>query len=186
MSRRCRIYSNRPGLCRADCRLSAGAGGRPQRLDLRTTQLSAGKRGTGWWNGADLVAFADILFGYPDPAAAYIGLFIVHGDHPGKGLGRELHDAVLARVHRQSSAERLRFGIIEKNAAASEPFWRALGYLPTGERKTVPLRQTQQYRHPLGTAHRTGSLKSTESRPVEGSLSGSARGFAGVGRVLLT
>ncbi|WP_442860495.1 GNAT family N-acetyltransferase [Arthrobacter sp. zg-Y820] len=122
------------------------------------------------WNGADLVAFADILFGYPDPAAAYIGLFIVHGDHPGKGLGRELHDAVLARVHRQSSAERLRLGIVEKNAAAAEPFWRALGCLPTGERKTVPLRQTQQYRHPLGTAHRTGSLKSTESRPVEDPL----------------
>lgn len=93
------------------------------------------KRGIGLWRGADLVAFADVLLGYPDPAAAYIGLLIVHGDHLGRGAGRELHDAVLDRVVRESSAERMRLGVVESNAAVAEPFWRALGYRPTGERK---------------------------------------------------
>lgn len=30
---------------------------------------------------------------------------------------------------------RLRLGIVATNAAVAEPFWRALGYTPTGETK---------------------------------------------------
>ncbi|ROS72179.1 ribosomal protein S18 acetylase RimI-like enzyme [Curtobacterium sp. PhB130] len=95
----------------------------------------AGKRSIGLWDDRELVAFADVLLGYPDPETAYIGLLIVHGAHQGKGLGRRLHDAVLDRVREENSASRIRLGIVERNAEWATPFWTALGYEPTGETK---------------------------------------------------
>ncbi|KQS07375.1 hypothetical protein ASG04_14655 [Curtobacterium sp. Leaf183] len=92
----------------------------------------AGKLGIGLWDGPELVAFADVLIGYPDPATAYIGLLVVHGRRHGQGLGRSMHDAVLARVRGVSGVERIRLGIVATNAAVAEPFWRALGYRPNG------------------------------------------------------
>lgn len=57
-------------------------------------------------------------------------------DPPGKlGLGRAMHDAVLDRVRASPEVERLRLGIVATSASVAEPFWRALGYEPTGERK---------------------------------------------------
>jgi GNAT superfamily N-acetyltransferase len=95
----------------------------------------SGKRGIGLWEDGVLIAFADVLFGWPDPSTAYIGLLIVHGARQGQGVGRRLHDAVLERVRRETGAERVRLGIVERNAEQAEPFWRALGYVPTGEVK---------------------------------------------------
>ncbi|TCK63115.1 GNAT family N-acetyltransferase [Curtobacterium sp. PhB136] len=95
----------------------------------------AGKRSIGLWDDEELVAFADVLLGYPDPETAYIGLLIVHGAHQGKGLGRRLHDAVLDRVRQETGASRIRLGIVERNADWAAPFWTTLGYEPTGETK---------------------------------------------------
>ncbi|WP_439692690.1 GNAT family N-acetyltransferase [Curtobacterium sp. SP.BCo] len=96
----------------------------------------AGKHGWGLWEGADLVAFADVLVGYPVPSTAFVGLLLVRGDRHRQGIGRAVHDAVVERV-RASVPEvgRLRLGIVQTNAAVAEPFWRALGYAPTGEEK---------------------------------------------------
>ena len=96
---------------------------------------AANKHGIGLWEGDALVAFVDVLIGYPDADAAHIGLLVVRGDRQGTGLGRELHNAILERVRTQSCVKRLRLGIVETNAAVAEPFWRSLGYLPTGQRK---------------------------------------------------
>lgn len=93
------------------------------------------KHGMGLWDGAALVAFADVLLGYPDPTVLYVGLLIVHGEHHGKGLGHELHDAILERASHTATIRRLRLGIVATNAAVAEPFWRSLGYQPTGEQK---------------------------------------------------
>ena len=98
----------------------------------------AGKVGLGLWEGERLVAFADVLLGYPSPAVAYIGLLVVRGGEQGRGLGRAMHDAVVGRVRAasgRSGVERLRLGIVASNASVAEPFWRALGYEPTGEEK---------------------------------------------------
>ncbi|MCC8907466.1 GNAT family N-acetyltransferase [Curtobacterium sp. GD1] len=113
----------------------------------------AGKVGLGLWEGERLVAFADVLLGYPSPAVAYIGLLVVRGGEQGRGLGRAMHDAVVGRVRAASGrsavgrsgversgverlrVERLRLGIVASNASVAEPFWRALGYEPTGEEK---------------------------------------------------
>jgi GNAT superfamily N-acetyltransferase len=95
----------------------------------------AGKHAIGLWDGPSLVAFADVLLGYPDPAFAYIGLVVVHADRQGQGLGRQLHNAVLDRVRDHSAAVVVRLGVIATVAATVEPFIRALGYTPTGEHR---------------------------------------------------
>lgn len=116
----------------------------------------AGKVGLGLWEGERLVAFADVLLGYPSPSVAYIGLLVVRGGEQGRGLGRAMHDTVVERVRAAPGrsrversrperpersgvgrlrVERLRLGIVATNASVAEPFWRALGYEPTGEEK---------------------------------------------------
>jgi GNAT superfamily N-acetyltransferase len=100
-----------------------------------------GKVGLGLWEGERLVAFADVLLGYPSLSVAYIGLLVVRGGEQGRGLGRAMHVAVVERVRAASGrsgmerSRRLRLGIVASNASVAEPFWRALGYEPTGEEK---------------------------------------------------
>lgn len=93
------------------------------------------KHGLGLWDGDELVAFADVLVGYPDPAVAFVGLLVVRGGAHRRGLGRRMHDAVVDLARSASTVTRLRLGIVATNAAVAEPFWRALGYEPTGETK---------------------------------------------------
>ncbi|MFJ3035729.1 GNAT family N-acetyltransferase [Curtobacterium pusillum] len=95
----------------------------------------AHKHGIGLWDGPELVAFADVLVGYPSVSFAFIGLLVVRGDRHGQGLGRAMHDAVVERARAVSTVDRLRLGIVATNARVAEPFWRALGYEPTGETK---------------------------------------------------
>jgi predicted N-acetyltransferase YhbS len=80
-----------------------------------------------------LVAFADVLHGWPRPGVAHIGLLVVHGEHHGRGLGRRMHDEVVARAGTWPDVTRTRLGIVATNADVAEPFWGALGYRPTGE-----------------------------------------------------
>lgn len=96
---------------------------------------ATGKHAMGLWDGTELVAFADVLFGYPDRSVLYIGLLVVHGAHQGTGLGRGLHDAILDRASTAGTVERIRLGIVATNAAVAQPFWQRLGYRPTGEQK---------------------------------------------------
>ncbi|MGU3408497.1 GNAT family N-acetyltransferase [Microbacterium sp. M1A1_1b] len=93
----------------------------------------SGKRGVGLWDGPVLVAFADVLLGYPDLDAVTIGLLMVHRSHRGRGVGRELHAGVLERVRTESGAARVRVGVVATVADTAGAFWSALGYAPTGE-----------------------------------------------------
>ncbi|MEF2979369.1 GNAT family N-acetyltransferase [Subtercola sp. YIM 133946] len=91
------------------------------------------KYGFGLWVNGELVAFADVLRGYPTPDAAYIGLLIVRGDRQSSGFGSRLHAEVLREATGWPGIQKLRTGIIETNAASSERFWVRRGYRPTGE-----------------------------------------------------
>lgn len=93
----------------------------------------AGKRAVGLWDHAQLLAFADVLLGYRNRDTAYIGMMAVRAGHQRIGLGRRLHDAVVAFVRDESSAVQTRLGIVGTNAAVSEPFVYALGYESTGD-----------------------------------------------------
>lgn len=100
--------------------------GRPE------TVAPVDKIGFGIWAGSELIAFADLLRGYPSEDVAYIGLLIVRADHQGIGAGRAFHAAVLDHVRGWPGIRTLRLSVVDTNAAAN-PFWRALGYAPTGQ-----------------------------------------------------
>lgn len=110
----------------------------------------------GEWLDGTLVGVADVLQAWPDPGTAFIGLLLIHGEREGLGLGRALHDHVLAEVRRWPGITSLQLGIVETNAAGAAPFWTALGYQPTG--RVVPFQD--------GTVNTTVAVW---SRPVEGS-----------------
>lgn len=89
----------------------------------------------GAWDAGSLVGVVDLLRGWPDADTAHVGLLQVHADRRGRGLGRVIHDRALAEVRRWPGIETLRAAIVETNAEHADPFWRALGYRPSGEPK---------------------------------------------------
>lgn len=105
----------------------------------------ARKRPLGLWQGSTLVAFADVLVGHPDPRTAYVGLLVVRRDHARQGFGRRLHRALESLLASEPGIERLRTGVISTTRGASDPFWTAMGYRPTEERKPY------RYGHVEGT-----------------------------------
>lgn len=90
------------------------------------------KFGFGLWDSEQLVAFADVLRGYPDRSSAFIGLLLVRGDRHREGVGRRLHERVLGEIGSWGAVDRVELGVVATNASVAEPFWAALGYLPTG------------------------------------------------------
>ena len=87
----------------------------------------------GLWDGPELVAFADVIIGWPDASTAHIGLLITEGARHGEGLGREMHNAVAGFVSKNQAIRTLRISIVDTNADLAENFWVKLGYEPTGQ-----------------------------------------------------
>ena len=73
--------------------------------------------------------------GFPSEEFAHVALALVDGQARGRGVGRALHDAYLGAVRQHPHISTLRLGIVAPNAEVAEPFWRALGYIPSGEVK---------------------------------------------------
>lgn len=97
---------------------------------------AAQKADLGLWDGPELVAFADVILGWPTEPVAHIGLLMTDGARHGEGLGRQMHDAVVDHASRDSTIQTLRLSIVETNADLAEPFWARLGYEPTGDVST--------------------------------------------------
>lgn len=89
----------------------------------------------GAWEGDDLIGVVDLLRGWPDADTVHVGLLQVHGAQQGRGLGRVIHEQVLRLVRDWPGMVRLRAAIVATNAAQADPFWRAMGYAPSGEPK---------------------------------------------------
>lgn len=87
----------------------------------------------GLWDGPELVAFADVILGWPAVSVAHIGLLITDGARHDEGLGRTMHDAVIDHVGRDVRIKTLRLSIVDTNADLAEPFWARLDYEPNGE-----------------------------------------------------
>lgn len=126
-----------------------GAAPGPDAVDELLTALPPGvdaeqKHVLGLWTGELLVAFADVIVGWPEPTTAHVGLLMTDQEQQGQGLGRRLHTAVLdlvqsrpqGRLRSRPRVSLLRVSIVDTNADEAEPFWTALGYRPTGD--TVP------------------------------------------------
>ncbi|MFC4787143.1 GNAT family N-acetyltransferase [Nocardioides sp. MAHUQ-72] len=80
----------------------------------------------------ELVAVVDLLVGWPKPTCAHVGLLQVRAASHGRGVGRRVHEQLLAEVGRWPEVDTLRAAIVETNAEVAEPFWQAMGYRPTG------------------------------------------------------
>lgn len=87
----------------------------------------------GLWDGQELVAFADVIVGWPAESVAHIGLLMTDGARQGEGLGRMMHDVVIELAGRVPGIQTLRLSIVDTNADLAAPFWTRLGYEPTGE-----------------------------------------------------
>lgn len=84
----------------------------------------------GWFDGESLVAALDLVMGYPDPATAYIGFFMVDRARQGRGVGSRLIEELCAALRRWGfTAARLCWA--DGNPQA-EGFWRKNGFAETG------------------------------------------------------
>lgn len=91
------------------------------------------KRDLGIWDGEVLVAFADVIVGWPNPVQAHVGLLMTDGAREGEGLGRMMHEAVVQMVSGYPMIETMRLSIVDTNSDVAQPFWMKMGYRPTGE-----------------------------------------------------
>ncbi len=87
----------------------------------------------GIWDGSQLVAFADVIIGWPAASVAHLGLLMTDDARRGEGLGRAMHNAVIDLVSKDPNIRTLRISIVDTNSDLAEPFWVSLGYEPTGE-----------------------------------------------------
>ncbi|WP_326503078.1 GNAT family N-acetyltransferase [Rothia nasimurium] len=79
-----------------------------------------------------LVGVLIAVLGFPDKQFAHVALALVDRQARGRGVGRALHDAYLGAVRQHPHISTLRLGIVATNAEVAGPFWRALGYTPSG------------------------------------------------------
>lgn len=97
-----------------------------------------------YWLG-DLAGVAELSFGFPEPADAYLGVMILAPSARGAGLGTALlrHIETLAR---QKGCKSLYLGVLDANLRG-RAFWSREGFTPTGKSGTNP--QTNALLHRL-------------------------------------
>lgn len=83
-----------------------------------------------------LLGIADMAFGFPEAADAYIGLMLITPNARGKGLGKALL-SLLEEEARARGAERMFAGLVEANTGARD-FWLREGFMPV--KRTGPAR----------------------------------------------
>lgn len=86
--------------------------------------------------GSQLVAIAEVAFGFPNLDDAYIGLLLIDPAHRGKRLGQQMLDHIVAAaVTRQAS--RVLIAVLEENTKGHR-FWSKMGF---GEETRGPPKQ---------------------------------------------
>ena len=86
----------------------------------------------GFYDGETLAAMMDLITSYPNPATAYIGLFMVDAAQQGRGTGSALI-ADCKQALRAEQFKTLRLAIDEGNPQ-SKAFWQKNGFTLTGQR----------------------------------------------------
>lgn len=79
----------------------------------------------------ELVAVAHVVKDWPQQGIAYIGLLQVKASKQGRGIAREIHEALRRRI---PDATVWRLAVVDSNSGAMG-FWEKLGYQRTGEEK---------------------------------------------------
>jgi len=93
-------------------------------------------RSYGIYSGGRIVGLASLVLGWKRPGQSMIGFLAVSDRERGRGYARaacaELESIARSSPHGTS----MRIGIVETNSAAFG-FWHHLGFVETGERKTL-------------------------------------------------
>lgn len=91
----------------------------------------------GLWSEGRLLGLADLGFGYPEAADAYLGLLQIDAAERGRGLGRLLLRHVEAAA-RAAGARRLFIAVLHANPRG-RAFWAREGFAVETETRTVTL-----------------------------------------------
>jgi len=82
-----------------------------------------------------MVGCADLIRGYPDPHTAHLGLLLIAEPFQRAGIGSAAYQAIEAYARAWGpDVTRMRIGVVRTNERVL-PFWRKLGFAPTGEAK---------------------------------------------------
>ncbi len=76
---------------------------------------------------SNLIALLDLVHGFPDEDCLYIGLFMVHADWQGQGIGKQIITELESR-YRQTPYTRLRLGVYDRNTGGLA-FWKKMGFV---------------------------------------------------------
>jgi GNAT superfamily N-acetyltransferase len=74
-----------------------------------------------------LVAIAEVAFGFPNPDDAYIGLLLIDPNHRGKRLGQQMLDHIFKSA-KAKGATRILIAVLEENTKGHR-FWCKMGFI---------------------------------------------------------
>ena len=81
----------------------------------------------GFYANKKLIAFMDLIVGYPTRKSGMIGLFMVEPSLQGQGIGRKIIEKIL-EVLKSLGFENCEIGVIENNVEGLE-FWKKMGFV---------------------------------------------------------
>lgn len=104
---------------------------RPFSVERDMTLLPSGKTAdskyfVGFFSGKKLIAVLDLIDGYPDASAAYIGLFMTDGGLKRRGVGSKIIRGLCSYLKSEGICA-LRLACLKKNVAGSS-FWAKNGF----------------------------------------------------------
>ncbi len=79
-----------------------------------------------------MIGCVDLIRGYPDPSTAYLALLLIAEPFQRRGFGRAAYEQVEAAILSCHSCNRVLLAVVRTNDQVI-PFWRKLGFSPTGE-----------------------------------------------------
>ena len=81
----------------------------------------------GFYGNKKLIAFMDLIVGYPTRKSGMIGLFMVEPNLQGQGIGRKIIEKIL-EVLKSLGLENCEIGVIENNVEGLK-FWKKMGFV---------------------------------------------------------
>jgi GNAT superfamily N-acetyltransferase len=87
----------------------------------------------GIYCGGEMIGCADVIRGWPRADTTHIGLLLFAEPYQRRGHGRAAYHAIEKQI-RAWGAKRVRIGVVRTNEDVL-PFWKKLGFSPTGEVK---------------------------------------------------
>ena len=82
----------------------------------------------GFFDGGCLLAVLDLIDAYPEDGTAFIGFFMLDGEHSGRGLGSSVIGELLAAL-REAGIQSVRLAYVKSNPQATR-FWTKNGFCP--------------------------------------------------------